>query len=278
MAKKSGLGRGYEALMSDNSTEQANAVEVKLSEIEPNPDQPRKIFDKEALDELSENIKKYGLIQPIVVRPTIMGTYQIVAGERRWRASMQAGLKTVPVIIKELDDAQTMEIAIIENLQREDLNPIEMAKGFKSLMDTFNLKQEEVAEKVGKSRSAVANTLRLLDLGKYVIYIESGVISAGHARAMLPLDDEMREIALEMIKRGATVRDIEALSKKRPKPAQQSEKTTISKPTYYKEVEISLKEELGRKVEIKGDKKKCTLSIDFYGEEDLKELIKKLFK
>ena len=152
MAKKSGLGRGYEALMSDNSTEQSNAVEVKLSEIEPNPDQPRKIFDKDALDELSENIKKYGLIQPIVVRPTIMGTYQIVAGERRWRASMQAGLKTVPVIIKELDDAETMEIAIIENLQREDLNPIEMAKGFKSLMDTFNLKQEEVAEKAAAGR------------------------------------------------------------------------------------------------------------------------------
>lgn len=278
MAKKSGLGRGYEALMSDNSTEQSNAVEVKLSEIEPNPDQPRKIFDKAALDELSENIKKYGLIQPIVVRPTIMGTYQIVAGERRWRASMQAGLKTVPVIIKELDDAQTMEIAIIENLQREDLNPIEMAKGFKSLMDTFFLTQEEVAEKVGKSRSAVANTLRLLELDKYVIYIENGVISAGHARAMLPLNDEMREIAVEMIKRGATVRDIEALSKKRPKKSENSEQKQTVKPTYYKEVEISLKQELGRKVEIKGDKKKCTLSIDFYGEEDLKDLIKKLFK
>lgn len=278
MAKKSGLGRGYEALMSDNATEQHNAVEVRIDEIEPNPDQPRKIFDKTALDELSENIKKYGLIQPIVVRSTLMGTYQIVAGERRWRASMQAGLKTVPVIIKDLDDAQTMEIAIIENLQREDLNPIEMAKGFKSLMDSFSLTQEEVAEKVGKSRSAVANTLRLLDLGKYVIYVENGVISAGHARAMLPLDDELREVALDMIKHGATVRDIEALSKKRPKSKEKSEKPLVVKPTYYKEVEISLKEELGRRVEIKGDKKKCSLNIEFYGEDDLKELIRKLFR
>ncbi|MBQ5590191.1 MAG: ParB/RepB/Spo0J family partition protein [Clostridia bacterium] len=277
MAKKSGLGRGYEALMSDNATEQTNAVEVRIDELEPNPDQPRKNFDKNALDELSENIKKYGLIQPIVVRQTIMGTYQIVAGERRWRASMQAGLKTVPVIIKELTDAETMEIAIIENLQREDLNPIETAKGFKSPMDEFSLTQEEVAEKVGKSRSAVANALRLLDLGKYIIYVENGTISAGHARAMLPLSEEMREIAVEMIKKGATVRDIETLSKKKPINREKGEKQQIL-PTYYKEVEISLKSELGRKVEIKQEKNKCTLSIDFFGEQDLKDLIKTLFK
>ncbi len=278
MAKKSGLGRGYEALMSDNATEQSNAVEMRIDEIEPNPEQPRKNFDRAALDELADNIKQYGLIQPIVVRPTIMGTYQIVAGERRWRASMQAGLKTVPVIIKELDDAQTMELAIIENLQREDLNPIETAKGFKALMDSFKFTQEEVAEKVGKSRSAVANALRLLELGKYVIYVENGTISAGHARAMLPLEDDMREVAVEMIKRGATVRDIEALSKKKPQKSGETEKKAVIRPTYYKEVELSLKSELGRKVEIKEDKNKCTLTIDFYGEEDLKELIKTLFK
>lgn len=278
MAKKSGLGRGYEALMSDNATEQSNAVEMRIDEIEPNPEQPRKNFDRAALDELADNIKQYGLIQPIVVRPTIMGIYQIVAGERRWRASMQAGLKTVPVIIKELDDAQTMELAIIENLQREDLNPIETAKGFKALMDSFKFTQEEVAEKVGKSRSAVANALRLLELGKYVIYVENGTISAGHARAMLPLEDDMREVAVEMIKRGATVRDIEALSKKKPQKSGETEKKAVIRPTYYKEVELSLKSELGRKVEIKEDKNKCTLTIDFYGEEDLKELIKTLFK
>lgn len=277
MAKKSGLGRGYEALMSDNATEQSNSVEVRIDEIEPNPDQPRKNFDREALDELSDNIKKYGLIQPIIVRSTVTGTYQIVAGERRWRASMQAGLKTVPVIIKDLTDAETMEIAIIENLQREDLNPIEMAKGFKNLMDSFQLTQDEVAEKVGKSRSAVANTLRLLELGKYVIYVENGVISAGHARAMLPLSDEMREIAVEMIKKGATVRDIEALGKKKKKKEKEEKPQTI-RPTYYKEVELSLKSELGRKVQIKEDKNKCTLTIDFFGEDDLKDLIKTLFK
>ena len=278
MAKKSGLGRGYEALMSDNATEQTNAVEVRIDELEPNPEQPRKTFERSALDELSENIKKYGLIQPIVVRPTIMGNYQIVAGERRWRASMQAGLKTVPVIIKELDDAQTMEIAIIENLQREDLNPIETAKGFKALMDTFKLTQEEVAEKVGKSRSAVANSLRLLELGKYVLYVENGTISAGHARAMLPLSDELREIAVEMIKRGATVREIEALSKKKPKKLEKIDKNSAIRPIFYKEVELSLKSELGRKVEIKEEKNKCTLSIDFYGEDDLKELVKAFLK
>lgn len=277
MAKKSGLGRGYEALMSDNATEQSNSVEVRIDEIEPNPDQPRKNFDREALDELSDNIKKYGLIQPIIVRSTVTGTYQIVAGERRWRASMQAGLKTVPVIIKDLTDAETMEIAIIENLQREDLNPIEMAKGFKNLMDSFQLTQDEVAEKVGKSRSAVANTLRLLELGKYVIYVENGVISAGHARAMLPLSDEVREIAVEMIKKGATVRDIEALGKKKKKKEKEEKPQTI-RPTYYKEVELSLKSELGRKVQIKEDKNKCTLTIDFFGEDDLKDLIKTLFK
>lgn len=277
MAKKSGLGRGYEALMSDNSTEQTNAVEVRTDELEPNPDQPRKVFDKQALDELAENIKKYGLIQPIVVRSTIMGNYQIVAGERRWRASMQAGLKTVPVIIRDLTDNETMEIAIIENLQRENLNPVEMAKGFKALMDTFSLTQEEVANKVGKSRSAVANILRLLDLGEYLKYLEDGTITAGHARAMLPLDDEMREIALELIKKGASVRDIEALSKKKAKTPSEKVKTVKPVPTYFKEVELSLKSELGRKVEIKEDKNKCTLSIDFFGEEDLKDLLKKLF-
>lgn len=277
MAKKSGLGRGYEALMSDNSTEQTNAVEVRTDELEPNPDQPRKVFDKQALDELAENIKKYGLIQPIVVRSTIMGNYQIVAGERRWRASMQAGLKTVPVIIRDLTDNETMEIAIIENLQRENLNPVEMAKGFKALMDTFSLTQEEVANKVGKSRSAVANILRLLDLDEYLKYLEDGTITAGHARAMLPLDDEMREIALELIKKGASVRDIEALSKKKAKKPSEKVKIVKPVPTYFKEVELSLKSELGRKVEIKEDKNKCTLSIDFFGEEDLKDLLKKLF-
>ena len=277
MAKKSGLGRGYEALMSDNATEQANAVEIRVDELEPNPDQPRKNFDKTALDELAENIKKYGLIQAIVARPTIMGNYQIVAGERRWRASIQAGLKTVPVIVKDLADDETMEIAIIENLQREDLNPAETARGFKALMENFSLTQEQVAEKVGKSRSAVTNTLRLLELGDYLKYLEDGTITAGHARAMLSMSDDMREVALELIKKGASVREIEVLAKKKPKKQRESVKAVKEMPVFYKEVEISLKQELGRKVEIKQDKNKCTLSIDFFNEDDLKELIKKMF-
>ena len=277
MAKKSGLGRGYEALMSDNATEQANAVEIRVDELEPNPDQPRKNFDKTALDELAENNKKYGLIQPIVARPTIMGNYQIVAGERRWRASIQAGLKTVPVIVKDLADDETMEIAIIENLQREDLNPAETARGFKALMENFSLTQEQVAEKVGKSRSAVTNTLRLLELGDYLKYLEDGTITAGHARAMLSMSDDMREVALELIKKGASVREIEVLAKKKPKKQRESVKAVKEMPVFYKEVEISLKQELGRKVEIKQDKNKCTLSIDFFNEDDLKELIKKMF-
>ena len=278
MAKKKGLGRGYEALLSDNATDSSGSVELRLDQIEPNPDQPRKIFDKQALDELSENIKNYGLLQPIVVRPTFSGIYQIIAGERRYRASIQAGLTTVPVIIKEIDDAEAMEIAIIENLQREDLNPAETARGFKKLMDTFSLTQEQVATKVGKSRSAVANSLRLLELGKYLMYLEDGTISAGHARAMLPLDDDARQDAIILIKNGASVREIEALGKKKKVSAQIGEKKEAIKPVYFKEVELSLKEELGRNVEISKKNKKYSLSIDFFGEDDLKDLMQRLFK
>lgn len=278
MAKKKGLGRGYEALLSDNATDSSGSVELRLDQIEPNPDQPRKIFDKQALDELSENIKNYGLLQPIVVRPTFSGVYQIIAGERRYRASIQAGLTTVPVIIKEIDDAEAMEIAIIENLQREDLNPAETARGFKKLMDTFSLTQEQVASKVGKSRSAVANALRLLELGKYLMYLEDGTISAGHARAMLPLDDEARQDAIILIKNGASVREIEALGKKKKVLAPKTEKKESFKPVYFKEVELSLKEELGRNVEISKKNKKYSLEIDFFGEDDLKDLMQRLFK
>ncbi len=278
MAKKKGLGRGYEALLSDNATDSSGSVELRLDQIEPNPDQPRKIFDKQALDELSENIKNYGLLQPIVVRPTFSGVYQIIAGERRYRASIQAGLTTVPVIIKEIDDSTAMELAIIENLQREDLNPAETARGFKKLMDTFSLTQEQVASKVGKSRSAVANALRLLDLGKYLMYLEDGTISAGHARAMLPLDDETRQDAIILIKNGASVREIEALGKKKKALAPKTEKKESFKPVYFKEVELSLKEELGRNVEISKKNKKYSLNIDFFGEDDLKDLMQRLFK
>ena len=277
MAKKSGLGRGYMALMSDNTAESGGAQTVRITEIEPNPDQPRRYFDTAALEELSENIKLHGLLQPIVVRPQLNGNYQIVAGERRWRACMQAGLNEVPVIIKDLDDAETMELALIENLQREDLNAIEEAEGYKNLMQTFSLTQEEVAKKVGKSRSAVANALRLLELGKYTQYIISGEISAGHGRALLSLDsDELREQAIEMIKNGASVRQIEQLAKLgKSKP--KSETTVQPKNLHYTQIELTLKEELGRKVQITPSAKGGKLEFEFYSEDDLNELLKKLF-
>ncbi len=189
--KKGGLGRGLESLFNENATDSEGAVYIKLNEIEPNREQPRKDFDEEALSELADSISKHGLIQPIVVRPTTVGTYQIIAGERRWRASRLAGLDSVPVIIKEIDDKALMELALIENLQREDLNAVEEALGYKSLIDTYKLTQEEVAEQVGKSRSAVTNALRLLNLTDTELEaLKKGIISAGHARALLSCDDE----------------------------------------------------------------------------------------
>ena len=282
MPRKSGLGSGLTSLLHDNSATAPDAVEVRLSDIEPNPDQPRKAFDPQALEELTENIRQYGLLQPLIVRPVLSGGYQIVAGERRWRACRQAGLKTVPVIIKDLSDAQTMEIALIENLQREDLNGMEEAKGYKQLMDTFGLTQEQVAQKIGKSRSAVANTLRLLELGKYTELIENGVITAGHGRALLALPKEMRDTAVQMIQNGATVRQIEQLAKtaKQASKKQTTDSTApvkARKPVYFSEAELALKESLGRKVQIDFQKNKGTLQIEFYSEADLRDLLQTYF-
>lgn len=283
--KKSGLGKGLDALLFDNTTESNATVELKISEIEPNSEQPRRMFDQEAIDELSENIKQYGLLQPIVVRPLPNGNYQIVAGERRWRASRQAGLKTIPVIVKELDDKQTMEIALIENLQREDLNPIEAAEGYKRLMDTFGMTQEELSERVGKSRSSIANTLRLLELGDFKKYVESGEISAGHARTILPLCDEDKDTAIAMIKRGASVREIERFVqdqkrpiKQYPEPKDVRNSSDFGKDQYLQEVQIALTNALGRKVTVKRvGKEKGIMQVEFYSEKDLESLIKKMF-
>ena len=193
-AKKGGLGRGLDALFADNSIEEiasTSAVKLKIMDIEPNRDQPRKIFDEDALAELADSIAKHGVIQPLLVRPMPDGSYQLVAGERRWRASRMAGLTEVPVVIKELSDDEAMALALIENLQREDLNAIEEAQGIKALMDTLSLTQDEAAERVGKSRPAVANALRLLKLPDSVIALVSdGKLSPGHARALLGFKDE----------------------------------------------------------------------------------------
>lgn len=270
---KGGLGRGLDSLFNDNVSESGAPQTLRLSEIEPNREQPRKLFDPEALQELAESIREHGLLQPIVVRPLRGGGYQIVAGERRWRASRIAELDTVPVIIREMDDNEAMQIAMIENLQREDLNPIEEAEGYRVLMEQFNMTQELVAQKVGKSRPAVANAMRLLGLNdKEQEYLIKGRITQGHARALLAISDkELRDRALEMILRGATVRDIESLRS-------QSSTIRIKKPRNkaYNEVELSLKRALGRKVDITTTKNGGILHVEFYSEEELYDFARRL--
>ncbi len=274
--KKGGLGRGLEALFNENATDEKGVVTLRLTEIEPNRNQPRTSFDEDALSELADSIEKHGLIQPIVVRPTSSGVYQIVAGERRWRACRMAGLQEVPVVIKELDDQKYYEVALIENLQREDLNAVEEAQGYKTLIDVYSLTQEQVAESVGKSRSAVTNALRLLNLNdKALEALKNGKITAGHARAILAADSD--ESAAEMLKAalaGASVRELEAMTKSKPKAAK---KAPNAKNNFYSEVEISLKNELGRKVEIKSKSKgKGTITLEFYSDEELADFAKKL--
>lgn len=278
-AKKGGLGRGLDALFADNSIEEiasTSAVKLKIMDIEPNRDQPRKIFDEDALAELADSIAKHGVIQPLLVRPMPDGSYQLVAGERRWRASRMAGLTEVPVVIKELSDDEAMALALIENLQREDLNAIEEAQGIKALMDTLSLTQDEAAERVGKSRPAVANALRLLKLPDSVIALVSdGKLSSGHARALLGFKDEQDiiETADLIIEKELTVRDVEKLVKKRNKEPK-AEKPAARRASYYDEVELALTDFLGRKVKVgtKPGKESGVLEIDFFDKDDLTRL------
>jgi ParB family chromosome partitioning protein len=281
MAKrKGGLGKGLDAIFIQNETEDGvNTVTLKISEIEPNHNQPRREFDEESLNQLAESIKAHGLIQPILVKPLFGGGYQIVAGERRYRACQLAGITEVPVTIRELTEQETMEIALIENLQREDLNPIEEAQGYKALMDEHGLTQEAVAEAVGKSRPAVANTLRLLNLPKSVEeLVKSGKLSSGHARALLAVENKkaMEALAEEIIASDLSVRQAEKLVKQSTKKPK-SEKAP-KQPSYYKMVEQTLSEYLGKKVKVKPlvNKKGGTLSIEFYSDDELKELASKL--
>ncbi len=276
-AKKGGLGRGLEALFNDNSADNGASVNVRLTEIEPNRDQPRQDFDEQALSELADSIAAHGLIQPIVVRPTAEGTYKIIAGERRWRACRMAGLDTVPVVIKEVDDKALTELALIENLQREDLNDIELALGFKALMESYGLTQEQVAQSMGKSRSAVTNTLRLLSLKDSELdAVRHGIISAGHARALLACEDEeIRAEMLDKAKNGASVRELEKMAAAVKKS--KTEKKPKAKPTFYSEVEISLRNEMHRKVHVNpSGNGKGTLTIEFFSDEELSEFAKKL--
>ncbi len=277
--KKGGLGRGLDALLVDNSIENissSSAVKLKLNEIEPNKNQPRKNFDDEALSELADSIQKHGVIQPLLVRPLPSGAYQLVAGERRWRASRLAGLSEVPVVIRELSDDDAAALALIENLQREDLDPIEEAEGYKYLMDKFALTQEEAAARVGKSRSAVANLMRLLALPKDVLaLVSSKKLSAGHARALLPLEDAslIKQFADEIIVKGLSVRQTEKAVKDFLKPKKEG-KPAPEKDKYFTEVELSLCETLGRKVSLKQSGKGGSITIEFFDKADLEKLAK----
>lgn len=276
MAKKGGLGKGLNALFEENQTPETAPVQVRLSEIEPNKNQPRKHFDQEAIDDLADSIRRYGLLQPLTVRPMQVG-YQLVAGERRWRACRIAGLTEIPVVIRELTDSEVAEIALVENLQREDLNPIEEASGYQSLMDDFDLTQEDVAGRVGKSRSAIANAVRLLGLPKEILdMVASGKISAGHGRALLGFKDKEEQLkAARVASFGANVREIERLAKKNDAPKKSEKLTPPATEPYYKEVELALRERLGRPVKVTMNGNKGRLEIEFYNNEDLKNLAMK---
>lgn len=273
--KKGGLGRGLDSLFTENTAELSSATELKTTELEPNRDQPRRDFDEEAIASLSASIKEYGILQPIVVR-MVNDRYQIVAGERRWRAAMQAGLATVPVVIKELDDMQVAELAVIENLQREDLNPIEEAQAFKRLAAVFGLSQEQIAEKVGRSRPAVANSLRLLELDSASLdLVRKGEISASAARTLLSAKDNATlKLMREAAKNGASIRELEKMAKGVAEIKKDKPKSAV--PPYFKEVELALTDELHRKVKVQGTADKGgTLSIEFYSKEDLYDFLKR---
>lgn len=282
VSKKGGLGKGLDALFIDNSTEEKSSSMVNINDIEPNRDQPRKTFTEEALRELSDSIAMHGVLQPLLVRPLSDGGYQLIAGERRWRASRMAGLTEVPVYIKEMSDKDAMEFALIENLQREDLNPIEEAEGFKLLMDTYSLTQAEAAERVGKSRPAVANALRLLALPeKVLLMVKDGKLSSGHARTLLPITDEktLIKLAEEIVKKEISVRETERIVKSilNPKKDKDKAKKSPRRDPYYDECELAIREELGRKAEIhvaKGNK--GTIEIEFFSKSDLASILEAL--
>ena len=282
-AKKGGLGKGLDALFADNAIEEDTpAVKLKISEIEPNREQPRKEFDDAALAELADSIAQHGVLQPLLVRPLIGGGYQLVAGERRWRASRMAGLTEVPVVVRQMSDQEMMELALIENLQREDLSPMEEAEGYRTLMEGYSLTQEEVAQIVGKSRPAVANSLRLLALPNEIgEMVRSGELSAGHARALLAFPQEqMLSRAKDAVAQSLTVRDLEKLAKSAAVgKAAPKAPPSARRATFFDEVEIALAQQLGRRIRVTtGNGKKDRLEIEFYSQEDLQELAMKLGK
>lgn len=277
MARVKGLGMGMEALFSENETKGSQPQTLRLTEIFPNKEQPRTDFDDEAISALADSIKQHGVLQPLLVRPMPGGGYQIVAGERRWRASRIAGLSEVPVYIKELDDKQTMQLALVENLQRENLNPVEEALGYRELMETYGYTQEQVAKIVGKSRPAVANSLRILGLDEATLkLVRDGDVSLGHAKVLAGIEDRAlrAELALKIKRDMLTVRQLEDIAKTANKP--KKEKLPPKKEVYFKEVELSLAETLGRKVNVNGKNGKGKIEIEFYSQDDLAAIAKAL--
>ena len=283
MASNKGLGKGLGALLGDFSEEPTSASAYRLLpiyKVEPNPDQPRHDFDEEELQALSESIAVHGVIQPLTVREMPNGYYQIIAGERRWRAARMANISDVPVIVVEADDKKAMELALIENLQRQDLNPVEEALGYQSLIEEYGLTQEEAASRVGKSRPAVANALRLLGLCPEVLeLLKSGAISAGHARAILTLKTgkQQLEAAKKIISLSLSVRQAETLCKNMVKPPA-PKKEPVFEINYVAECEKNLSKRLGRGVKIVNGKRKGRFELEFYGEEDLQKLLEALMK
>lgn len=280
--EKKGLGTGLAALFGDEEfEEQSELMTLPIAKVEPRKDQPREYFDEDALKELADSIEQYGLIQPIVARKLDSGFYQIIAGERRWRASRLAGLTEIPVRVIDADDRTTAELALVENLQRENLNPIEEAKGYKTLIEVYGLTQDETAKSVGRSRPAITNSMRLLSLSDDVLrLVEEGKLSAGHARALIPISDGKKQLeaAKEVISKSLSVRKTEAMAAKitkEPKEEKEKKKPFVD---YAAEVEKELGEIFGRRVHLVDSRKNGKIEIEFYSPEDRENLIDTLRK
>ena len=276
--RKKGLGRGLDAILADSGyQDDENGLKtLKIGDLEPNRSQPRKDFSQEELETLAESIKQYGVMSPIIVKKTVDG-YRIIAGERRWRAARLAGLEEVPVIVKEVDDITASEMAIVENVQRTDLNPVEEASAYKTLIEEYDLTQEEIAEKIGKSRSSVANSIRLLDLPEVALdLLAQGKISTGHAKVLLGIKntEKINEVAKEVAEKELSVKETEVLVKRANNP--KKEKKVVKDFDYTKALENSIQRKLGRKVKINNAGRNKTISIGYSDNEDLEKLLKQL--
>lgn len=276
MAKKNrGLGRGLDALLPEADESLGAGQEIAIGDIDPNPDQPRRVFQEESIAQLAQSIREQGVLQPILVTPEDGGRYRIVAGERRWRASRAAGLDAVPCLVRDLDVIQQMEIALVENLQREDLNPIEAARGIRSLMQQCGYTQEAVANRLSKSRPAVANLLRLLTLPEEVMaLVEKGALSAGHARVLAGMEDDAAKLALarETVDKGYSVRQLEALAASRKVEPKKPAPARRALPAELSELESRVRETLGVRATLSGTAKKGKIVLQYYSQEELEHL------